>query len=366
MFTNPILDFGAYKIDLGKVPTGQYNVKAFGAKGDGLTDDTAAIQAALDAARGDGGGTVLLAPNAVYKCTGTLLIYGNTELAGLGNTVIRTSAAVGIAAGGTTVQYHICLSRFWLDSLCTSSGAIGLDLARVSYSRFTDFVVNTDAVNAIGVKLTGRSEGDSPFYNEFINCVIGGKIAADAGTGVLFESGTGAGANENHFFGGRISGWTVGAYIEAGDSNLFAGVAFESAWECFVKFGATAASNHAVACRYEACFGTVGVPDRYLFRMEAGSSRNFIVGMTGASYGKVIEDLGALNSILVPGYNADAAYAGSKLAGTTVISRPVSGSGASGARPSYPSLAEQYFDTTLNKPIWWKGTGWVDAAGTGV
>lgn len=35
-----------------------------------------------------------------------------------------------------------------------------------------------------------------------------------------------------------------------------------------------------------------------------------------------------------------------------------------------PTLADnrcfQYFDTTLNKPIWWTGTKWVDANGTEV
>lgn len=37
---------------------GMYNVFEFGAKGDGIADDTAAFQAALDAAHADGGGTV--------------------------------------------------------------------------------------------------------------------------------------------------------------------------------------------------------------------------------------------------------------------------------------------------------------------
>lgn len=42
----PILEFGAFKFDLGQVPSNMPNVKSLGAKGDGVTDDT---QAFLDA-----------------------------------------------------------------------------------------------------------------------------------------------------------------------------------------------------------------------------------------------------------------------------------------------------------------------------
>lgn len=42
-------------------------------------------------------------------------------------------------------------------------------------------------------------------------------------------------------------------------------------------------------------------------------------------------------------------------------------SGPTSSRPSVNLKAGQgYFDTTLGKPIWWKGSGWVDATGVTV
>ena len=42
-------------------------------------------------------------------------------------------------------------------------------------------------------------------------------------------------------------------------------------------------------------------------------------------------------------------------------------SGAKTARPSTGlQTGQMYFDTTLNYPIWWNGTKWVNASGTAV
>ena len=49
-----------------------FNVQNFGAKGDGITDDTAAIQRAIDAAAAAGGGQV-------YVPTGTYIVSGGVE-----------------------------------------------------------------------------------------------------------------------------------------------------------------------------------------------------------------------------------------------------------------------------------------------
>src|SRR5579872_2193597 len=73
-----------------------YNIRDFGAKGDGKTLDTAALQAAIDACYKDQGGTVLV-PAGVF-------VIGATE--------IKSNVTLHIAAQGTLLgsadgkQYH--------------------------------------------------------------------------------------------------------------------------------------------------------------------------------------------------------------------------------------------------------------------
>lgn len=75
----------------------EFNVLNYGAKGDGLTNDTAAIQKALDAAYNAGGGTVVI-PNGTFivkgngdASDGCLQIRDNVTLtgAGMGETIIK-------------------------------------------------------------------------------------------------------------------------------------------------------------------------------------------------------------------------------------------------------------------------------------
>jgi hypothetical protein len=51
------------------------------------------------------------------------------------------------------------------------------------------------------------------------------------------------------------------------------------------------------------------------------------------------------------------------IAAINALSIPSAGTTAS--RPSTSLLVgQQYFDTTINRPIWWNGTNWINAAGT--
>jgi hypothetical protein len=38
-------------------------------------------------------------------------------------------------------------------------------------------------------------------------------------------------------------------------------------------------------------------------------------------------------------------------------------SGPTSARPTASFVGQPYFDTTLGCPVWWNGTGWVNASG---
>jgi polygalacturonase len=83
-----------------------FEVRAYGAAGNGTTDDTAAIQAALAAARAAGGGTVHL-PAGVYIISKWLVYDSNTQLVGdsastvtIRNTTNRTNGTLMLRPNG--------------------------------------------------------------------------------------------------------------------------------------------------------------------------------------------------------------------------------------------------------------------------
>ena len=48
---------------------------------------------------------------------------------------------------------------------------------------------------------------------------------------------------------------------------------------------------------------------------------------------------------------------------STVNRKYVNLNGVTATRPSTSILGQQYFDTTIGKPVWWDGTEFVDATG---
>jgi hypothetical protein len=82
----------------------------YGAVGDGATDDTAALNLALDAAL-VGNGVVLLTPGA-YRCTGTLFLDGAASLVGSPGAELIVSAA-GAVTGGWQIHLAVGTRARW-------------------------------------------------------------------------------------------------------------------------------------------------------------------------------------------------------------------------------------------------------------
>lgn len=81
-------------------PDGVYNVKAYGAVGNGTTDDRAAINAAITAANAAGGGTVYMPPGTYLVTAAT---HPNPSQTGLAGIVNRTSVSLVGAGQSSTI-----------------------------------------------------------------------------------------------------------------------------------------------------------------------------------------------------------------------------------------------------------------------
>lgn len=176
------------------------NVLDFGAKGDGVTDDTAAIQAAIDLANTLAYASVYIPAkdaNNGYIFT-QLKYYAATRIIGDG---------VGGTFGGSRGTWLYQKSGTALEMLIPSNTAtqhIGLYLQDIGFSAFSNTASNTGGVrlescakahlvrvqvtwaNVFGFHVKAGAVGGDAMYNSFFKCVVENLNAA--GINFLFES----------------------------------------------------------------------------------------------------------------------------------------------------------------------------------
>lgn len=178
----PIMTFTANAVDTPAYPL--YNVLDFGAAGDGVTDDTAAIQAALTAACANGGGIVFV-PAGVYLISAMLLITAdNVQVQGAGWASIFMPAATFVGSyllqvqqpGGGAFRYGIVLRDLFFN--CNHvAGVGGLDLVTTYHARVEHVRVRYCLATAI---MMDGSSGNTGAYNVIDNCTLTDGASATA------------------------------------------------------------------------------------------------------------------------------------------------------------------------------------------
>jgi polygalacturonase len=117
---------------LGAAPSASYDVRSFGAKGDGLANDTGPINAAIAAATGDGGGTVEF-PAGEYL-SGSIRLRSNVGLhLGHGATIEASGDEKAYDAPeanewGDTLHYQDFGHSHWHDSLIWGEGLTNVSI----------------------------------------------------------------------------------------------------------------------------------------------------------------------------------------------------------------------------------------------
>ena len=131
-------------------------VKDFGAKGDGTTDDTAAIQAAINAALSVSGKPLaLFVPSGNYKLSASLLFYDQSGVSFYGAGAAATQFTPTTALAGLPVFLirnvrNSSFSGFTINPVASGAGPIGIQIDRAALAAIAEAVAPAPAAASYG------------------------------------------------------------------------------------------------------------------------------------------------------------------------------------------------------------------------
>jgi hypothetical protein len=258
------------------------NIQDFGAVGDGVTDDTVAIQAAIAS------NLNVFFPAGTYKITDTLVVRSSCQWSGEAGTLIFKTN-IGSAINDTSGSNN----DFWLiENLtlrCGSAdgtmvaGSVGIGMGRSRRSILRNVKVQYFAT---GIKLDKPDLAIGNYYNTLEDVsVYGANDATDAATYNVrgYQVGNNSisdGANANTFtrcdmYGYNITGWQVFGSVGCNFENLWIGLSQANAFtldsEC-----SNNNINMYVEASVSAGFASLGSENNRIFLYIDGSASTFV------------------------------------------------------------------------------------------
>ena len=187
-----LLAFSALAQENAKVPTSLLNIRSLGAVGDGLADDSAVIQTALDRVNADGGCVYI--PAGTYRLanpvTVTVVALRGLCITGDGPTSVLLPAAEassGLDITGTIgLSYELVyLANFKIKSAPSSNILAGIHMTGIAGFGITNVQIDgSQGVMQYGFLLSGTQQG-----------YIKGGLNYRAVAGIKLESYSGIGSN---------------------------------------------------------------------------------------------------------------------------------------------------------------------------
>jgi hypothetical protein len=229
------------------------NVTDLGAKGDGIADDTDAIQKAVDQASVQG--NLVLVPAGRYRTTKPIVIKGSgVTLQGAGThaTFLLPDGSFNTLEG--TVAPHPLFNTVFADFQIwfknTTCDVAGIDMSNFSISAARQVQVTfTDGCGCAGFLFRSDTTGNSPYYNLMVKCAAAGERKGTRSAGFRFaprvvftadqppKKQLFGNVNANQIIGGHVGACDYGVWFEVGFSNISDGLVTESIYEAHYAFG---------------------------------------------------------------------------------------------------------------------------------
>jgi hypothetical protein len=198
---------GGAGLDKKEEAAGIWNAASFGARGDGVADDTVALQAAFDACAGRGG--IVWIPPGRYVCTDTLVIRSGVTVRGAGldqwvpsaqNIVKQDDRGTHLVFTGVGPKKH---SLYGVTSVSTGGGVRDNPETPGSPYELTNFY---EADAADNKPATQRKFSVAVLVENAANCGIGGLRITHSFRGIdAFNSATDPGLGDE---------WDIGLWVK--------------------------------------------------------------------------------------------------------------------------------------------------------